>query len=63
MQKIVIGGEDLTKGTILKESAQDMYTFQLSKEGAGFRLPQLITCRERLLTFHITVFEEHSLSI
>ena len=34
MQKIVIGGEDLTKGTILKESAQDMYTFQLSKEGA-----------------------------
>ena len=63
MQKIVIGGEDLTKGTLLKESAQDMYTFQLSKEGAGFRLPQLITCGERLLTFHVTVFEEHSVSM
>lgn len=33
MQKIVIGGEDLTKGTILKESAQDMYTFQYQRRG------------------------------
>ncbi len=63
MQKIVIGGEDLTKGNIHKESAQDMYTFQLLKEGAAFRLPPLITFSGRLLTFPLTAFEEYSPSI
>ncbi len=63
MQTIELCKEELTEGTVLLESSQNEYIFQFSKEGTGFGLPWLINCTEHLLTFNVTVLEEHSLSL
>ncbi len=63
MQKIEIRQEHLTEGAVLQESGQDVSVFQFAREGAGFCLPQLMSCREHLLTFRAEVLEEHSLAL
>ena len=63
MQRVEVKNEYLTKGTNIEESGQNGYVFRFAKEGSGFRLPQIISCREHLLTFQAEVLEEHSLSM
>ena len=63
MQKIDLSRLQLTKGASLQAREDGSGIFRLSKDGAGFLLPQLITCEERYLTFRIEVLEEHSLAM
>ena len=63
MQKIQLNKLQLTKGASIQEQEEGSGIFRLSKEGAGFLLPQLMTCEERYLTFRIEVLEEHSLAM
>lgn len=63
MQKLEIKKEHLTEGAVLQESGQGAYVFQFAKEGAGLCLPELMSCREHLLTFRAEVLEEHSLAL
>lgn len=51
MQRVEVKNEYLTKGTSIEESGQKGYVFQFAKEGSGFRIPQIISCREHLLAF------------
>ncbi len=51
MQKIQLNKLQLTKGASIQEQEEGSGIFRLSKEGAGFLLPQLMTCEERYLTF------------
>lgn len=61
MRKILLNKNTLTEGTNLLYEEDSIYTFLLSKAGAGIFLPQLINCKERFLTFYVEVLEEHSL--
>ncbi|WP_251205829.1 beta-galactosidase [Acetatifactor aquisgranensis] len=63
MRQITMDRENLMKGSVMlaKEQASASCTLQLSKEGSGILLPQLIDCKEHLLTFYVEVLEEHSL--
>lgn len=63
MQRVEVKNEYLTKGTSIEESGQNGYVFRFAKEGSGFRIPQIISCREHLLTFRAEVLEEHSLAM
>ena len=63
MQKIQLNKLQLTKGASMQGQEEGSGIFRLSKEGAGFLLPQLMTCEERYLTFRIEVLEEHSLAM
>lgn len=63
MRNIEVNKEYLTKGTSLLESDKNKYVFQFAKEGTGFRIPQILDCREHLLTFRAEVLEEHSLAL
>lgn len=63
MQTVEIRKEDLTKGAFLQNAEKDAIELSLSKEGAGFCLPQLLDCRERFLCFQEKVLEEHSLAM
>ena len=51
MKKIQLNKLQLTKGASIQEQEEGSGIFRLSKEGAGFLLPQLMTCEERYLTF------------
>lgn len=61
MKQIVINRKRLTEGTVLLEQGEGMCRLQLSKQGAGIELPELVECRERFLTFYVTVEEKHSI--
>lgn len=63
MQKIDLSQLRLTKGATFQAGEESGGVFRLSKEGAGFLLPQLLSCEERYLTFRIEVLEEHSLAM
>ncbi len=63
MQKITINQDNLAKGTVLEQIDNGRYLFQLSEEGTGFLLPQIMTCKEHLLTFWVKALEEHSLAM
>ena len=63
MQNVRILGENLTDGAALKEAAGGTYLLRLSEKGAGFCMPQLLTCKERFLSFRAQVLEEHSLAL
>lgn len=61
MQKIDIGQLALTEGITRQPKDSGECIFEASKEGAGFYLPQLADCKERLLVFRTEILEEHSL--
>lgn len=61
VQEIRVSQKCLTEGTTFLEQGEKSCSLQLSKHGAGILLPQLIVCKEHLLTFYVTVQEEHSL--
>lgn len=63
MRKIEITRESGTEGTVFQELEGDTCVLRLAREGAGLCLPQLMTCREHLLTFRAEVLEEHSLAM
>lgn len=63
MQKIEIKKEALSAGTVLLESGQGVSILKFAEEGTGFCLPQLMSCKEHLLTFRAEVLEEHSLAL
>lgn len=63
MQRVMISRENLTESTILLKQEEGSYRLRLSKHGSGIFFPQLMDCREHLLTFLAKVQEEHSLSM
>lgn len=63
MQKIEIKKEALSAGTVLLESGQGVSILKFAEEGTGFCLPQLMSCKEHLLTFRAEVLEGHSLAL
>lgn len=63
MQKVEILQENLTEGAVLEKADGGTYLLRLSESGAGFCIPQLLTCGERFLTFRAQVLETHSLAL
>lgn len=62
MRKLEITKERLGRGTRLLAQEEGSARLLLSKEGSGILLPELLTCKERYLTFFLTVEEEHSMA-
>lgn len=62
MRKLQISDERLGAGTKLLKQEEDKVTLLFSGNGSSIRLPELLTCSERYLTFFLTVEEEHSMA-
>ena len=63
MKKIVITNENLTDGARIVSDQCGMYRMAISKNGAGFALPDIKCADERYLVFRVRVTEKHSLAM
>lgn len=63
MQNILVDEKMLTSGAGISGESGGVYKIHLSAAGSGISLPQLMTCRERYLSFELKVLEEHSVSM
>lgn len=62
MRRIELTEARLGAGTRILEQKGRETTLLLSQQGSGILLPELLTCKERYLTFFLTVEEEHSMA-
>ncbi len=63
MKRIKIEESMLTGGAVAVFRDDDAVTLNLSADGAGFDLPEVVDCGERFLTFRIEVCEKHSVPL